>query len=170
MLDREDFLNAVAGQMEDVLRLAKLTTVDDAANMGGIVDRSLRALGFAQSELATAEIATGDEEKALAYADYFALRRAVLATVTKMNVSAGAAKANLREQYLNLKEQMEMALVIAQGYGLTIVLSGSGVWPVPYVGGVSIDDYESVSHDTDYISPMFAITDLAPNYGYESDY
>jgi hypothetical protein len=171
VLDREDLLLAVAGQMEDVMRLAKITTDDDAANMGGVLDRTFRALGVDQATLVAGVVADGAEEQALAYAEFFLLRRAVLATVAKMNVAAGSAKANLREQYENLKEQMNLALAIAQGYGLSLVVEvSSSVWPVPYVGGESITDYEAIASESDRISPMFAITDLAPIHYYDTDY
>lgn len=156
-LTRAALITAVAGELDDVLTLAGMTSADDAANMKSPIDQVFRELGTAEASLATATVADGSEKKSVAYATYFVLRRASRALVKKMSVASGGARANLREQYENVRAEMRDALAIAQGYGLAV---GLGATPTPYAGGISQSNYDDVALDTDRIPPLFSLTDL----------
>lgn len=160
-MTRTELLEEVAGELDDVLTLAKLLPVDDATNLGGPLNRTFRALGATQAELPTAVVNTGAEEAAVAWANYFVLLRAVNGVVAKMNVSAGAAKADLHQQYENLKDRLEYAEKIAVSYGLVIGSSTEGVYPIVWAGGVTHTDYDAMSGDTDRIEPFFSSQDVA---------
>lgn len=161
MLSRAELATAVSGELAGVLTLAGFAATDTSGAMKEPLDRTFRALGVTESGLAAATVPDGSEERAIAYLRYFVIDKAVYATTAKMNVKAGSASANLREQHENLLRLQASALAVAQSYGLSLPGNGlSGVMPIPYAGGVSEGDYVSLAHDGDRLSPLFSLHDL----------
>lgn len=158
-LTRAELLAAVTGEQTQVLELVGLTALDNAANMKSPIDKTFRALGSTQAGLGSYVVPDGDEDKAVAFANYFVLDRALSAIASAMNVAAGSARAELHQQWENIKELTNRALIIAQGYGLTIAggLVG-GFNPIPYVGGIDDTDWDIVQSDRK--APLFSIDDL----------
>ena len=155
-LARADLTTTIAGELANVLTLAGLSTTDTSGNLKEPLDRVFRALAVAEADLATAAVADGAEERAVAYARYFVLVRATDALAGKMDVSAGAASAKLRQQFENVRDRMQEALIVARGYGLAIAGDGvSGIAPIPYAGGVSRSDYDAIAADADRVPPLF---------------
>ena len=161
-LSRASLITAVTGELAGVLTLAGFTAADTAGNMKEPADRCFRALGVAEGDLASATVADGDEEKAIAYLRYFTVDKAVWATASKMNVAAsGGAKANLREQHENLLRLLSAALAQAQALGLPLPGNGQSPYiPVPFGGGVSQSDYDARADDTSRVPPLFSTRDL----------
>lgn len=122
-LTRAQLNTAVTAELAGVLSLAGFAATDTSGAMKEPLDRALRALGESESALAAASVADGSEAKAIAYLRYFVLDKAVLATTSKMNVKAGSASANLREQHENLKQQRDEARLTAESYGLWLATS-----------------------------------------------
>ena len=140
-LSRAALLGVVAGEQHEALALARLAEADQPGALKEPLDRCFRALGAVEGELASAEVADGGEPRAIAFATYFVLERAALALVGKRTVAAGRTRSNAREQYENVRERMEAALAIAQGYGLAVAGNGrGGAVPLPYGGGVDAAD------------------------------
>lgn len=161
MLSRAELATAVSGELAGVLTLARFTATDSSGNMKEVLDRTFRALGVAEGGLATASVADGNEERAIAYLRYFVIDKAVYATTAKMNLKAGSSSANLREQHENLLRLLASALAVAQSFGLPLPGNGlSGVMPIPYAGGISEGDYVSLAHDGDRLPPLFSLQDL----------
>lgn len=162
-LTRAQLNTAVTGELAGVLTLAGFTATDGTGNMKEPLDRCFRALAVTESGLATATVPDGDEEKAIAYLRYFTVDKAVWATTAKMNVKAGSASANLREQHENLLRLQSAALAQAQAYGLPVPGNGqSGYIPVPFGGGTSQSDYDARADDTGRVPPLFSTRDLPP--------
>lgn len=122
-LTRVQLNTAVTAELAGVLTLAGFAATDTSGAMKESLDRTLRALGVAESDLVSATIDDGVEAKAIAYLRYFVLDKAVLATTSKMNVKAGSSSANLREQHENLKQQRDEARLTADAYGLWLATS-----------------------------------------------
>lgn len=159
-LARADLVTAVAGELADVLTLAGIAATDTSGALKEPLDRVFRALGVAEAGLASATVADGDEQRAIAYAAYFVLSRAVGALASRVDVSLGRGEANAKESqaFAHVQEQMREALAIAQGYGLTV--GKSSLAPVPYAGGISRSDYDAAEQDSDRLPPLFAVSDL----------
>jgi len=160
-LPRATLVEAMTGELEEVLELADIDPVDQTGDLKEPIDRTFRALGVAEVDLATASAATGSEAKAIAYATYFVLYKATAALVAQMNMSSAGARAELRQQYENVRDRMREALEIAQGFGLSIATGGSaGVAPIPFAGGIESADYEGVADSSSRMPPLFDLRDL----------
>ena len=120
-LTRAELNTAVTGELAGVLTLAGFAATDTSGAMKEVLDRTFRALGVAEAGLASAMVEDGAEQSAIAFARYFVLDKAVMATTSKMNVKAGSASANLREQHENLKQQRDEAYATAEVYGLWVL-------------------------------------------------
>jgi hypothetical protein len=157
-LSRAQLIAVVAGELDDVLTLAKLTAVDDAPNLKGPIDRTFRAIGVAEAGLAAATVADGGEQQAIAYATYFVLQRATWALTDRMDVSGARGGAKLRQRFENVRDRLDEALSIAQHYGLAIPGNGAITrHPLIYAGGVSSGDYDAVASDGDRMKPLFTV-------------
>jgi hypothetical protein len=155
-LTRAALITAVTGELAQVLTLAGLTAVDDAANMKSPIDRTFLALGTAYADLPTATVTDGQELKSLAYARYFVLLRALQGIGKKMDVGAGSARASLSQQWDHVKELLGIAAGEAQLYGLNV---GEGdILPLVYAGGIDTADYETRAIDR--LPPLFSLSDL----------
>lgn len=161
-LSRAALISAVSSELDGVLTLAGFTSADTAGNCKEPADRTFRALDVAEVDLATATIADGAEEQGIAYLRYFVIEKAVWNTSSKMNVKAGSASANLKEQHDHLKELLGLALAQAQALGLPLPGAGQSAYtPVPYAGGISQSEYDSIAANSDRIPPMFSLDDIA---------
>jgi hypothetical protein len=163
MLTRFDLITAVSGELAGVLTLAGFTAADTVGNMKEPTDQTFRAMGVAEADLADAAVADGEEQKGIAFLTFFTVDKAVWNTANKMNVKAGSASAELETQHKNLLRLWAQALAEAQSYGLPVPGGGpgaSGVIPIPYVGGISRSDYETVAADSDRLPLLFSRSDL----------
>lgn len=162
-LTRAQLNTAVTGELAGVLTLAGFAATDTSGAMKEPLDSTFRALGEDESDLATATVADGDETKAIAYLRYFTVDKAVWNTTAKMNVKAGSATANQREQHENLLKLLAHALGQAQAYGLQVPGNGqSGYIPLPFGGGIDRSQYDTTAADTSRVPPLFSLDDLAP--------
>lgn len=161
---------AVTADLSGVLTLAGFAATDTSGAMKEVLDKTFRALGVAESGLASATVADGSEQQAIAYLSYFTIDKAVWNTTAKMNVKAGSAAANQREQHENLLKLLGHALAQAQAYGLPVPGNGqSGYIPVPFGGGIDQGQYDATADDTSLVPPLFSRRDLptvpAPSWG-----
>jgi hypothetical protein len=160
-LTRAELNAAVTGELAGVLTLAGFAATDTSGAMKEVLDRTFRALGIAESGLGTAAVADGAEAQAIAYLRYFVVDKAVWATTTKMNVKAGSAAANLREQHENLLRLLNAALAQAQACGLPLPGNGRSPYvPVPFAGGIDQGDYDARADDASRVPPLFSSRDL----------
>lgn len=167
-LSRAQLNTAVTGELAGVLALGGFAATDTAGNGKEPLDRCFRALGVAESDLATATVADGAEQQALAYLRFFVVDKAVWATASKMDVKAGSASAAARQQHENLLRLWNTALAQAQYYGLPVPGAGQSPYvPVPFGGGVALADYEARADDQSRVPPLFSARDLpnAPAWG-----
>jgi hypothetical protein len=156
-LDRATLMTEVGGELAGVLALAKLSVLDDVENLSPPLNRTFRAMGVAETDLATAVVATGQEQQAIAYATFFILDRALRGIPKKMDVSGGGSSAKLSNQWDHLRELRDEALLVAQGFGLDIAGAGESGWiPIPYAGGVSESDYLA-NREGDRLEPLFQV-------------
>ena len=170
-LTRAELNTAVTGELAGVLAVAEFAATDAAGAMKEPLDRCFRALGITETGLASATVADGGEEQAIAYLRYFAINKAVWATTAKMNVKAsGGAAANLREQHENLLRLQAEALALAQSFGLAVPGNGQSPYiPVPFGGGIDQADVDARTDDTSRVPPLFSTRDLpgVPAWGGE---
>lgn len=127
-MTRAELVDEAAGWLGNVLTLAKLQATDTPGNLQEPINATLRALGIAQADLETAEVPDGAEAKAVAFARYFILDRAVDAVPKKFDVG-GSSAAKLSDQVKNLERQRDQARETAEGYGLWVATGAGG-----YVG------------------------------------
>lgn len=168
-MTRAELIAATAAELSGVLTLAGFTAADTTGNMKEPTDRAFRALGVGQNVIDYGLAPDGEEEKWLAYLRYFVIDKAVWNTTAKMNVKAGSATANQREQHENLLRLQASALALAQSFGLQVPGNGqSGIVPVPFGGGIDQGDYDAVADDTSLVPPLFSRRDLpVPAWGSE---
>jgi len=160
-LTRAELIAAVAGELSGVLTLGGFTSADTTGNMKEPTDRAFRALGVGQNVIDYGQAPDGDEEKWLAYLRYFTIDKAVWNTTSKMNVKAGSAAANAREQHENLLRLQASALALAQQYGLQVPGNGqSGYIPIPFGGGIDQAQHDATADDTSLVPPLFSVRDL----------
>lgn len=165
-LARSSLLAAIAGELREPLALAEINPVDTTGNLKEPLDRTFRALGAAEADLATAVVATGSEAVAIAYATYFVYSRVTSALADQVNMSSVGSRADLHQLYENMKDRMADALLIAQGFGLSISGSGaSGLVPIPFVGGMDAADYDAVASDDSVMPRLFSLEDLGIHGG-----
>lgn len=158
-LTRAQFVTTLAGQWGEVLSLAGVDATDVTGAMKEPVDQAFRALDTAEADLATASVATGSEEKGLAYGSYYLLVKCWQAVARKMNMGSAGAKADLAQQYDHVKELLGHALATAQRWGLSVPGEGfSGVYPLAYVGGTT--DVNRAAADALRSDPLFSIDNL----------
>lgn len=160
-LTRAQLIAAVAGELAGVLTLGGFTSADTATNMKEPTDRAFRALGVGQNVIDYGQAPDGDEEKWLAYLRYFTIDKAVWNTTAKMNVKAGSASANAREQHENLLRLQASALALAQSFGLQVPGAGQSAYlPIPFGGGIDQAAYDATADDTSRVPPLFSRRDL----------
>lgn len=141
-MTRAQLTTTLGGELAEALTLAGLASTDTSGALKEPIDRAFRQLDTDEADLATAEVADGDEAKAIAFAMFFVLDRIVSALLRKMNVGGSGAKANLREQYENAKEQRAASLAMAVTYGLPDFMGRVRVVSLTG-GGLDIDPFFS---------------------------
>lgn len=165
-LARSSLLAAMAGELREPIDLADILPIDTTGNLKEPLDRTFRALGVAETDLPTASVATGSEAKAIAFATYFVYARVTSALADQVNMSSVGSRADLHQLYENMKDRMADALVIAQGFGLSIAGSGaSGVVPLAYAGGIDVADFDDIAEDDSIMPRLFSMRDLGMRIG-----
>lgn len=130
-LSRSQLVSEIGGLAAQVLAVAKLAPTDTAGNLKEPINATLRALGVGQASLESVAadlVADGLEAKALAFARYFVLDRAVDAVHELTDISAGDDGGVKSSQTVaSLERQRDRAREVAHGYGLVFALAaGSG--------------------------------------------
>lgn len=151
-LPRANLAASIAGELAEVLGLAGLGTTDVSSALKEPLDRAFRAMGVAELSLPTASAADGQEARALAYATYFTLDRALAALVGKMNVASAGARADLHQQFENVQAQRDRALMVARTYGLTQIGPAN---PQIAAGGIDRTSYDTVAANR--LRPFFTV-------------
>lgn len=123
-LSRAQLVTEIGGLMGQALAVANLAPTDTAGNLKEPINATLRALGVAQASLdsvAADLVADGAEAKALAFARYFVLDRAVDAVHDLTDISAGEDGGVKSSQTVaSLERQRERARAVAEGYGFQL--------------------------------------------------
>jgi hypothetical protein len=150
---------AVTGDLGPVITLAGFSRTDVTGGMKEPADKTFLAMGVPYGAIASTPAADGSETQAIAYLSYFTLEKAWAAVAAKADVTAGTAGIKGSQQYEHVKELLARWVTIAQQFGLEIPGAdggtGSGFVPIPYAGGVSQADYQTVAADADRMPPMF---------------
>lgn len=165
-LARSVLVAAIAGGLRELLAEAELLPADTTGHLKEPIDQTFRALGVAEVGLAAATVADGSESAAIAIANYFTLARILNAVSTEISLSSVGSRAEFQQLYDHVKERLEAALVVAQGYGLVIAGAGSsGIVPIPYAGGIDAFDYAEIADDTSQVPKLFSLRDLGIRLG-----
>jgi hypothetical protein len=134
-LSRVQLVAEVGGSLANVLTVTGLAATDTAGALKEPINAALRAMGVAETNLGSTAVdlvPDGAEPKALAFARFFVLDRAVDAVQDLTDVTApGGAGAKDSQTVASLERQRDRALAVAEAYGLSAV----GVVAVGY-GGV----------------------------------
>lgn len=142
-LARIDLARVVAAELAPALRITGLPASDESGAMKEPLDRTFRALGFAEADLATATVTEGMEQLAITWASYHVLKRAVFMFGLK-----GAEKDT--KGYAQVVELLDDTYVSAKRYGLREITA------TPYFGGVDLNDGE----------PLFSIETQLESHAY----
>lgn len=156
-LTRAQLVAVLAGEVEQAYSLASLPLTDTTGALKEPVDRTYRELGTAEADIATAEVSTGGERRAIAFATYYAIRRAWYAVVdVAINVSSGGSSLSLNQDFTNLKALLDEAREEAQRFGLSTG-DDAGVAALAYGGGIDVTDYDTIDDDTSQMEKMFTL-------------
>lgn len=149
MLARSDLVATIAGELAETLALGGLALTDTSGALKEPIDRTFRALGAAEADLATATAPDGSEAAAIAFATYFALARTLDAVAAKMDVGAEGASAKRHQQWDNVKARLEAALAAAQYYGLPLSLTTESGSLIAGGGPIFTGDPHPLFHEHD---------------------
>lgn len=88
-MNRSDATTYIANSLNTVLAAAGVTATDTAGGLKEVIDDSLRALGYAEATLATADTTLDETTGYLALLRFFTLRKVFQAVALKVDLAVG---------------------------------------------------------------------------------
>ena len=126
-MNRTDASAYLTEEYRELATDAKFSDDQTTAAYNTAIDMSLRQLGFAEADLASADTVQADTLKYLALLNYYALVRFSRLLSIRFDVKAGngAIEASRSQAFKAVSELMEQAAMDLQQYGISVGGSGS---------------------------------------------
>src|SRR5690349_21715701 len=122
-MTRADAVAAIAAELSSLLTSAGMAAADTTGNLKEPIDRALRTLGYAASELATAT--PDDDAGFLALAIYESLKTIVARLAANFDIATAGDSYRLQQVFANAKSVLEQAAATVAGlYGSATASGG----------------------------------------------
>ena len=122
-MTRADAVAAIAAELSSLLTSAGMAAADTTGNLKEPIDRALRTLGYAASELATAT--PDDDAGFLALAIYESLKTIVARLAANFDIATAGDSYRLQQVFANAKSVLEQAAATVAGlYGSAVASGG----------------------------------------------
>lgn len=127
-MDRTAATNTLTERFRELTADAKFSSDDTTAAYDAAIDMSLRYLGVAESDLATADVEQANTLKYLALLDYFALERFSTLLAIRFDVSfPGPVSAKRSQAFSQIETLLQRAENKLTNLGIVIGGNGDGV-------------------------------------------